>query len=193
MNTPEKILVLRFSSIGDIVLSSPLLRVLRARFPESQIDYVTRKEYAELVKSNQNINYTYEFDSSGGFSALRALKKRIQAEGYDLLVDIHGSLRSRYIRAFTGTSRVLTIDKREKERAALIKLKKDIYKDTVPVSKRYIEAVESLGIKDDGKGPELHIPDDIHFGMAGRMSALNLNKYEYVVGLCPTARHTTKC
>jgi lipopolysaccharide heptosyltransferase II len=193
MNTPNKILVLRFSSIGDIVLSSPLLRALRTRFPKSQIDYVTRKEYAELVRSNQNINYTYEFDTAEGFNGLRALKKRIQKEGYDLLVDIHGSLRSRYVRAFMGTAHVVTVDKREKERAALIKLKKDLYKENVPVSQRYIEAVAQFGVKDDGKGLELHIPDEILFGVSGRMAGMNLNQLEKVVGFCPTARHATKC
>ncbi len=193
MNTPQKILVLRFSSIGDIVLSSPLLRALRAKFPQSQIDYVTRKEYAELVRSNQNINYTYEFDALDGFNGLRALKKRIEAEGYDLLVDIHGSLRSRYVRAFLGPARVVTVDKREKERAALVKSKNNLYKNDVPVSQRYIEAVEPLGVKDDGKGLELHIPDEVLFAVSGRMAGLKLNHYEKVVGLCPTARHATKC
>ena len=193
MNTPKKILVLRFSSIGDIVLSTPLLRVLRTRFPKSQIDFVTRKEYAELVRSNQNINYTYEFDAADGFNGLRILKKRIQAENYDLLVDIHGSLRSRYIRAFMGPAHVMTIDKREKERSALINLKKNLYKDVVPVSQRYIESVESFGVKNDGKGPELHIPDEVQFAVSGRMAVLKLNQFEKVVGLCPTARHFTKC
>ena len=192
MNTPKKILVLRFSSIGDIVLSTPLLRCLRTRFPQSQIDYVTRREYAELVRSNQNLNYIHEFDARDGFQGLRALKKRIRSEGYDLLVDIHGSLRSRYIRAFSGSAHVVSMDKREKERAVLIKLKKDLYGEIVPVSRRYIEAVEALGVKDDGRGSELHIPDEIQFGVTARMSALRLNRFEKVVGLCPSARHATK-
>lgn len=192
MNTLQKILVLRFSSIGDIILSSPLLRVIRARFPKSQIDYVTRKEYAELVRSNQNINYTYEFDAGEGFNGLRALKKRIRSEGYGLLVDIHGSLRSRYICAFRDSAQVVRVDKREKERVALVRLKKDTYRDDIPVSRRYIEVVEQFGIRDDGKGTELHIPDEVLFGIGARMSALKLNRHEKAVGLCPTARHATK-
>jgi heptosyltransferase-2 len=192
MNTPGKILVLRFSSIGDIVLSSPLLRCLRTRFPDSQIDYATRKEYAELVKANQNINFTYEFDASKGFGELRAIKKRIRAEKYDLLVDIHGSLRSRYIRAFPGPTEIAIVNKREKERTVLINSKKDIYDGLVPVSKRYIEAVEPFGVTDDGKGTELFIPDEVLSGMSGKMSALKLDRFETVVGLCPSARHATK-
>lgn len=193
MNTPNKILVLRFSSIGDIVLASPLLRVLRKRFPASQIDFVTRKEYAELVRSNPNLNYTYEFDVAEGFDGLRTLRRRIRGEGYDLIVDIHGSLRSRFVRAFPGGADVVSVDKREKERAALVKFKRDIYRDHVPVSGRYIEPVAQYGIQDDGKGTELHIPDEISFGVSARMAALNLNHFEKVLGICPTARHATKC
>ncbi len=193
MNTPDKILVLRFSSIGDIVLSSPLLRVLRKRFPQSQIDYVTRKDYAELVRFNQNINFTYEFDINLGFRGLHELRTRIRKEGYDLFVDIHGSLRSLYVAAFPGHSSVVRVDKRKKERSALVRHKKDLYKEIVPVSQRYIETVEKYGVKDDGKGLELHIPDTVLSGASGKMARLKLSEYEMVIGICPTARHATKC
>ncbi len=192
MNTPEKILVLRFSSIGDIILSSPLLRVLRKRFPQSQIDYATRKDYAELIRFNQNINFTYEFDVSGGFLGLMALRRRIRKEGYDLLVDIHGSLRSLFLTALPGTSGVVRVNKRKKERAALVQHKKDLYGEIVPVSKRYIEAVARLGVEDDGKGTEIHIPDAVLSSTSGKMARLRLNEFEKVIGLCPTARHATK-
>src|SRR3972149_3552220 len=99
MSEVSKTLVIRFSSIGDIILASPLLRALRGRFPSSQIDFVTRTEYAELVQFNQHINYTHAFDAAEGFPGLRRLKAKVRTEGYDLLVDIHGSLRSRYLRA----------------------------------------------------------------------------------------------
>ena len=79
MKILHKTLVIRFSSIGDIVLSTPLLRVLRARYPQSQIDYVTRSEYAELVRFNANLNVTHEFDVATGFAGLRELKKKLSA------------------------------------------------------------------------------------------------------------------
>ncbi len=191
MDTPTKTLVVRFSSIGDIVLSSPLLRVLRARFPGNQIDYVTRKEYAELVKSNQNLNHTFEFDAALGFDGLRTLKKRIKEEGYDLIVDIHDSLRSKYLRSLRGPRRVV-LNKRVLERSMLVKLKKNVYKEVVPVADRYIETVRDYGVTNDGKGLELFIPDEVLFGVSGKMATLKLNRFEKVVGICPGARHFTK-
>jgi lipopolysaccharide heptosyltransferase II len=192
MATINKTLVIRFSSIGDIVLSSPLLRILRARFPDGQIDYVTRKEYAELVRSNQNLNYTYEFDAAKGFEGLRVLKRHIRSEGYDLILDIHDSLRSKYLRSIRGPSLVAVVNKRVVERTMLVKLKKNVYKGVVSVADRYVEPLGQLGIVGDGKGLELHIPDEVLFGVSSKMSKLQLNRFEKVIGLCPGARHFTK-
>lgn len=189
--TIHKTLVIRFSSIGDIVLTAPLLRVLRARFPKSQIDFVTRREYAELVRSNQNLNRTFEFDAGTGFEGLRKLKKTLKDEKYDLLVDLHDSLRSKYLRSIRGPKRVV-IDKRVLERSMLVKLKKNIYRGIVPVVDRYIETLEEFGVTNDGKGLELHIPDEVLFDVSGKLAPLKLNRFERVIGLCPGARHFTK-
>lgn len=187
-----KTLVIRFSSIGDIVLSTPLLRVLRASMPGGQIDYVTKKEYAELVRSNQNLNVTYAFDASTGFEGLKELKRTLKRERYDLVVDIHNSLRSRYLRSMTGVKRIVTIDKPYRERFLLVTLKKNVFKELKSVADRYIDAVRDFGVVNDGKGLELHIPDEIQFGVSGKVAAKRLNRFSKVIGLCPSARHATK-
>jgi heptosyltransferase-2 len=191
MNASTKTLVIRFSSIGDIILATPLLRALRRRFPKGQIDFVTRKEYAELVKNNHNLNFTYEFDVQTGFEGLRQLKRRIREESYDLIVDIHDSLRSKYLRSMRGVERAV-VNKRLVQRTALVKLKKNLYKNGLPVPERYIEAVQRYGVENDEKGLELHIPDEVLFGVSGKIAALRLHRFEKTIGLCPGARHFTK-
>lgn len=192
MKTSLKTLVIRFSSIGDIVLSTPLLRVLRGRFPDGQIDFLTKKEYADLVRFNQNLNVTHAYDTSTGFEGLRRMKKKLRDERYDLIVDIHNSMRSRFVRSIRGVKDVVTVDKRYLERTALVKFKKNLYKNSVPVSERYIETVYPYGIKNDGKGPELHIPDEVLFSVSGKIASLRLNRFESVLGICPGAKHATK-
>jgi lipopolysaccharide heptosyltransferase II len=190
--TPDKTLVIRFSSIGDIVLVSPLLRVLRKKFPSAQIDFVTKKEYAELVRYNRNVNFTFEFDAAPGFGGLYHLKEKIRREQYDCILDIHGSLRSRYLRTAAGAKRVMTINKRIARRTMLVNFKKNFYRDTVSVADRYIEPLRVFGIENDGEGLELFIPDNVAFGTAGKMAPLNLNRFEKTVGICPSAKHETK-
>jgi len=192
MNSPSKTLILRFSSIGDIVLASPLLRVLRQRFPTAQIDFVTRTEYSELVRFNPNLNVTFGYDRRDGLVGLIRLARALRAERYDLLIDIHGSLRSRFLRILMGVPRAVTIDKRLRVRRALIAKKMNRYSAVVSVATRYIEPVHAYGVEDDAKGLELHIPDEILFRISGRMAALQLNRNEHVIGFCPSARHATK-
>ncbi len=191
MDTPTKTLVIRFSSIGDVVLCRRCFAFCVHVFPTGKLTMSRGKEYAELVKSNQNLNHTYEFDATLGFDGLRALKKKIKDEGYDLIVDIHDSLRSKNLRSLRGSKRVV-LNKRVLERSMLVTLKKNIYKDVVPIVDRYLETLKEFGMTNDGKGLELYIPDDVLFGVAGRIASLKLNRFENVVGICPGARHFTK-
>ena len=64
---PQKILIIRLSSIGDIVLATPLIRVLRNKFTASQIDLIVKKEFSELLKFDPNLTNLIEFDSKNGF------------------------------------------------------------------------------------------------------------------------------
>ncbi|UCF63918.1 MAG: glycosyl transferase, partial [bacterium] len=61
MHTVQKILIIRFSSLGDIVLATPLISRLRKKFPEAQVDFLIRIEYAELLQFNPKINNLIRF------------------------------------------------------------------------------------------------------------------------------------
>jgi heptosyltransferase-2 len=193
MFAPDKILVIRFSSIGDIILASPLLRVLHKKFPASRIDFLVRKEYSELVQHNPNLNHVYEFDTASGFNELRRLKTTVQKEQYDLIVDIHNSLRSRFLRLFNEAKGTVIINKRVWERTMLVKFKKNYYRDIISVADRYIEQLKEHGIKNDGEGLELYIPDEIRNRVSSRMAALELDLFGKIIGFCPSAKHATKC
>lgn len=190
-NSINKILIIRFSSVGDIVLASPLIRVVRKKFPVAQIDVVTRREYAELIRHNHNLNFTFEYDASTAFAGLKALKRRLREEKYDLILDIHNSLRSRYLRSIRGAE-ILTIDKRVYERTMFVKFKKNLYKEIIPIADRYIEPLGKFGIENDGIGLEMHIPDEVLFDVSGKIGSLQLSRFEKVLGVCPFARHFTK-
>lgn len=109
-DNPQKILVIRFSSLGDVVLSMPLLHFLQVNYPTAQLDYLIRKEYAELVRNHPAVNRLIEFDVSEGFSGLLQLRKSLQSNGYHLVLDIHNNIRSRVltfpVRRFKRVSRV---------------------------------------------------------------------------------------
>lgn len=192
IQVPHKTVVFRLSSIGDIVLSSPLLRVLRkAAGNDARIDFVVRKEYAELVRYNHHLSVVHEYDPETGFEGLQKLARVLRDEQYELAVDIHDSIRTKFLRAACGTKSVV-VDKRKMERWLLINLKRNAYDDSLFVAERYIETLKKYGITNDAKGLEIFIPDSTLFEISGKMAALRLNEFEKVVGICPGSKHFTK-
>ncbi len=187
----DKILVIRLSSFGDIVLTSPLLRLLRIRYPLAQIDVLVKSVYADLVRFNPNLTNVLEM-RRGDWAELQMLVNQIQSERYDLLVDLHNSLRSRYIRVLAKAKRRVVIDKRVLARFALVKFKLNWYGSVVPVADRYLETCAPFGIQDDGKGLEMFIPDQTIETMATTMSKYRLTRFRNVIGFAPAAKHGTK-
>ncbi len=187
----KKILVIRLSSFGDIVLASPLLRALRTTYPLAQVDFLVKSQYADLVKFNPYITSVLEM-RVGDWSELQLLLNRIQAERYDLVVDLHNSLRSRYIRLLSKATRTVVINKRVFARFALVKFKINLYKAVIPVTERYFETCEPFSVQDDNKGLEVFVPDQTIETISSFMSKYKLERYKVVVGFAPAAKHATK-
>jgi len=193
MALPRKTVVFRLSSIGDIVLSSALLRAMRQNAgKDARIDFVVRKEYAELVRYNHHLSIVHEYDSTTGFDGLKELAKELYREKYDLAVDIHDSIRTSFLRTACRPKETVVVDKRKFERWLLVNLKRNAYEGSLSVAERYIETAERYGVKYDGKGLEIFIPDTTLFEVSGKMGKLRLNRFEKVIGLCPGSKHFTK-
>ena len=189
--TLRKTLIIRFSSVGDIVLSTPLVRGLRREMPQVQIDYLVRAEYADLLRGNPHLSGLIEFPRGGTLGDLRELRGEIVRRGYDCIVDIHGSLRSRLL--CRGVGNVVRVRKRVFPRFVLVHFKKDLYSffgGAPPVSERYCEPLASLNVTDDGEGPELFPSPEAR---ARAEEVLHPLRGEgMVIGICPSARHETK-
>jgi heptosyltransferase-2 len=189
----NKTLIVRLSSVGDIVLSSLLIRALHSRFPQCQIEYLVKEEYADLVRYNPHISQTRVFPSHGTLADLRRLRQNIGESGYDLLIDIHDSLRSRAL--CMGALRVVRIRKRKFARSVLVCCKIDLYPlcgGAPGVAQRYCEPVSSFGVVDDGAGLEIFVPEDVRDRTAHRLRGYGIGPERLALGICPSARHATK-
>jgi len=193
MNSFNKILVIRFSSIGDIILTSPLLRILRKKFPDSCIDFVVRSEYSELIRYNPYINNIFEFNVQSGWQGLKELKNKFAYKKYDLLIDLQNNIRSIYIRMLVKGPQKVVVNKNVMKRLALVILKKNFYKEILPVPIRYIRSVAKYGLEYDGAGLDLFINDDDYYRVDKDVSMYGINEANVVIGFCPSARHKTKC
>jgi lipopolysaccharide heptosyltransferase II len=190
--TLHRILIIRLSSVGDIALSSLMVRVLRKRFPDARIDYLVKDDYAELVRPNPNLTDVLTLYSGAGFSELQDLRKTIHGRGYDLIIDIHDSLRSRFI-CLLGPP-ALRVRKRKIARFFLVRFKVDLYRffgGAPSVAERYIEPLRRYGVRDDGLGLEIFVtPEDAR--TASETIGPGRLPEKPVIGIAPSARHWNK-
>lgn len=94
----KKILIIRFSSFGDVVQCMPVVNYLKKGTTNPEIHWLTRKEYAEIVSLDPSIDHIWKFDRRAGLLGLLKLSMALSRENYDLVYDAHCNLRSLIIK-----------------------------------------------------------------------------------------------
>jgi ADP-heptose:LPS heptosyltransferase len=90
----NKVLIIRFSSFGDIVQCSTVVELIRKQYPQARIDWVTRSDFDYLVKLNSHVHTVWSFNKKAGLKGLFELAKLLKEENYDHVYDAHNNLRS---------------------------------------------------------------------------------------------------
>jgi len=147
-----KFLILRFSSIGDIVLTTPVIRCLKQQYPDAEVHYVTKKSYETLLENNPHIDKVFVLENG-----LNKMIKDLQLERYDYVIDLHNNLRTTIIKLRLGV-KSFSFDKLNLQKWLLVKFKKNLMPN-VHIVDRYMNTVESLGVKNDNKGLDYFIPE----------------------------------
>jgi heptosyltransferase-2 len=109
MSAPHRILILRFSSLGDIVLATPLLSALKNARPNAFIALAIKQQYTGLFENDSRIGRVLAFDGDGahrGPAGLWRFAGEVRAQRFDLVLDMHASLRSRVVCALAGAPTV---------------------------------------------------------------------------------------
>ncbi len=175
------ILIIRFSSIGDIVLTSAFIRQVRKTYPDAKIDFVIKKSFIPLIRYNPHINTIYGYDNSTKLNGLKLLRDKLKSNGYDFVFDLQNNFRSNYIlRAFRHVKKG-QMDKLKIKRALLIYFKINRYDKILPVALRYLKTAEVANVKDDQQGLELFL---------GNTAPSLVN--ENYIAIAPGAAHATK-
>jgi len=153
----KKILLIRFSSIGDIVLTTLALRCLRNTFPNAQVDFLTKIEYKDLVSKHLRVDDVLVLKGS-----LLETSKEIVHRDYDFVVDFHSNLRSKaLVQLLPERIKVFKYKKQTLRRAVSVWLGKDLYRGG-KVPEQYLQALSSLGVEHDRQGLEFEIPKSDH-------------------------------
>jgi heptosyltransferase-2 len=173
--------------MGDILLTSALVRALRARHPEAHIAFLVKRQFAPLVSESPRLSEVITFQNDEPFLALaRSLRER----RFTHLLDLHGSLRSRALH-FLVPGRWREYSKRRFAREVLIRLKKNIYRDGVPEAERFFDAAEGLDTRPDGKGLEFFVGEAARTSVDRWLATQGLSGRPFLL-LGPGAAHFSK-
>ncbi len=145
-----KLLFLRFSSIGDIVLTSPAIRIAKEQIPGVEIHFATKKAYRKLVEENPNIDKVHILEED-----LSDLILKLKKENFDEVIDLHNNLRTLRIKRALGKPST-SFAKLNIEKWLMVNFKVDRLPD-VHIVERYCKTLEHLGASMDKKGLEFYI------------------------------------
>jgi ADP-heptose:LPS heptosyltransferase len=147
-----KFLIIRLSSIGDIVLTSPVVRCLKNQFPGAEVHFLTKKRNEDLLKANPYIDKIILFDDS-----LSATIQELKAENYNYIIDLHNNLRSLRIK-FSLKTKSFSFNKLNIRKLLFTRFKLNTMPDGHIVD-RNLDTLRHFNIINDGKGLDHFIPD----------------------------------
>lgn len=147
-----KILIIRFSSIGDIVLTTPVIRCLKQQLPEVEIHYLTKASYKAVLEANPYIDKLHLLQDD-----LQAVIPQLQAEDFAYVIDLHHNLRTMRVKKALGRQS-FSFNKLNIQKFILTTVKLNVLPD-VHIVDRYVDTLKSLGVKNDGRGLDYFIPE----------------------------------
>lgn len=176
-----KFLIIRFSSIGDIVLTTPIVRCLKTQVEDAEVHYLTKSAYVPLLSQNPYINKLLTLKPR-----LSETIKEIKKEHYDYIIDLHHNLRTFIIKNKAGIL-AFSFPKLNIKKALLVNHKINLL-PKIHIVDRYFETVKLFDVKKDNKGLELFIPPEEEINIKTLPEPFHQGYLALVLG----AKHSTK-
>jgi heptosyltransferase-2 len=179
------VLVIRLSSLGDIILTEPVTRILKEEWSDAKIVYLTKSAFGPLVEMFPYVDKRLLLDDNTGMSGVRAA---LRHEKFDLVVDLHHNIRSWRIRRALRAQTVV-VNKQWWRRFAAVRLRKWSQRPDHAVA-RYLNSIRPLGISTRLSPPSLQLPESYKSWWTEFREEVGLQNDYYL--LAPGAAHATK-
>ncbi len=176
-----KVLLLRFSSIGDIVLTTPVVRCLRKAYPDAAIHYATKQAFVPLLQGNPYITQLHALGES-----FNTLVKELKAEKFDYVIDLHHNQRTQLLKWQLGVP-ATSFAKLNFEKWLMVQLKINRL-PAVHIVDRYLDACRTLQVVNDNQGLDYFIPKGEELSVTDLPSAFHREYVAWVIG----AKQATK-
>lgn len=183
MNT-IKFLIIRFSSIGDIVLTTPVVRNLKQQVENAEIHYLTKPQFKPIVENNPYIDKVHVLKS------LTETVDELKYEHFDYIIDLHKNIRTAQ---FKNKLKIISFsfEKLNKEKWLLVNFKKNKMPN-VHIVDRYLNTLNVFDIKKDNKGLDYFIPEKDEVDISTISHKLEDGYVAVVVGAFHNTKKLTK-
>jgi len=189
-----RILVIRLSSLGDIILTTPVLDVLKENYRNSEISFLTKQRYQGLFESDPRVDSVIYFEPEGkdkGISGLLRLIKNLNHQKVDLIVDLHSNLRSSLIRLLVKAKKKVHYRKKLIPRLLMVHLKRWKVKPISTIG-NYLKSLGEIAIKAWSRVPRLYSKNENKIWVENFFIENGLAKEEILIGIAPGTRWETK-
>ena len=176
-----KFLIVRFSSIGDIILTTPVIRGIKMQVDEAEVHYLTKKNYKSILSANPYLDKIYTLDNN-----YRSLMKELKKEKYDYIIDLHRNIRTARLRLFLS-SISFSFNKLNIYKWLLVNFKVNKLPD-VHIVERYLKTVKLFSVEHDNEGLDFFIPPGEEINT---LSLFGCEPDEYIV-IVVGGGHSTK-
>ncbi len=179
-----KILIVRLSSLGDVVLTTPVMANLKAAWPQAHISMLVKEKFSDVFIGNTDLDEVLVFEKHG----LWGWVKKIREQKYDLYIDLHSTLRSGLIGFFSKIPRRIRYNKKTWQRRLLVWFKWESCSLGKNVSERYLACLEKLPIPVERRQLVLRVSQKERLSEAWE-KRLGTGP---LIGVAPGAAHATK-
>lgn len=188
----ERILIIRLTALGDVVLATPALRALRAAYPKARIDWLVDRAYVPVLESNPHLSSLIPYDQRGehrGAAGFIRLRQQLRRQRYDLVIDLQGKPKTAALRRALGASTVVAISKRTRAEVlrAVVGLDRPLVK--FHATEMYLNALAALEVPPQGHQLECSLTPR---GKQAAAELLGPGEAASFVALAPGARWATK-
>ena len=148
-------MIVRTSSVGDIVLAEPVVSAIREAHPDAKIGFAVKERFRDLVAGNPDVSKIHAV-RGGSPAALLALCAEVRRERYSVVIDLHRNARSVVLCGFSGARLTSRYRKREAGVSRRVRIGRAAYRASKRIVERYLDALEPLGIEQAYRAPRFH-------------------------------------
>ncbi len=152
----QKILIIRFSSIGDIVLTTPVIRCLKKQVAGVEVHFLTKAKHASILASNPYVDKLHLFDDK-----ILGVIEQLRAEKFDFIIDLHNNIRSNQVRRMLN-AKSYSVNKLNIKKFLLVAFKINKLPN-IHIVDRYLDTLRAFNVINDGKGLDYFIPEEGRF------------------------------